>query len=675
MPPRPDYPRPHFDRSHCWLSLNGEWDFAPDPDDIGRETRWHQPDVAPWSQIILVPFAWETPASRIALQWLPVAWYKRRIQRPPEWDNLRTILHIGAAHYKCTAWLNGHRLGEHEGGYLPFSFDLTDALKGEGELVLRIEAPVDKRFIPHGKQRSLPPDDYDDCAFTPSSGIWQPVWIEGRPATHIQNIRLLATGGLDGIEAEVSLVGPHLGKAMLSLSLEGGHTKTVPVEGAHRIALVLPIDHPRLWGPRDPYLYRLTARLRSTDGEDEVKCYTGLRRIEVQGNRLLLNGERLYIRGALDQGYWPETGYTAPSDAALRQDVEIALAAGYNLVRKHLKLEDPRWLYWADLLGLLVWAEPPCIGRYSPEAIAAFEAQFAPMVARDSNHPSIILWGIYNEEWGLDWKSREDPGRQAAVERAYDLLHGLDGTRPIIDDSGWWHVKTDVLDWHYYDNDMVRWRAVTAALASDPANAWFGHQISGTRWYETQLSVPGKNHQGLPLLNGEYGGGAPEEQGWLLSWQTQDLRRYDAFSGYIYTELYDVEHEKVGIYTAGREQKGLGCDPAAVNAETVIIFDVTPIKPGLDVLSSDDSICIDVLVSHHGVSPLKGTVAWRWDVDAEPLGSIPIDVPPFAITRPFCICTSFPKGRSKARLYVWLTREEGEQLAWNFLDVAIRENS
>ena len=670
MIPRSEYPRPHFDRSHSWLTLNGEWDFAPDPADRGLNAGWHRPGVAPWPQIIIVPFAWETPASQVGQQWLPIAWYRRFIHRPTEWDEARTILHIGAANYRCTAWLNGYWLGEHVGGYLPFSYDLTDALRdGQGELILRVEAPVDKRFIPHGKQRSLPPDDYDDCAFTPTSGLWQPVWLEGRPATYISNVQLRATERLDGIEARITLAGPHLDTSTLVLSLEEHDEKVVSVKGTREITVVLPVDRPHLWSPETPYLYTLIVLLKSIDGIDKVKCYTGLRRIEAQGNRLLLNGERIYIRGALDQGFWPATGYTAPDDAALRRDVELALAAGYNLVRKHLKLEDPRWLYWADQLGLLVWAEPPCVGRYTPEAIGAFESQLAPMVARDGNHPCIILWGIYNEEWGLDWKVGKDLERQAAVARAYDLLRGIDQTRPIVDNSGWWHVKTDVVDWHYYDSDMVRWRAVTSALANDPTT-WFGHRLSSTRWYETQLSVPGKDHRHLPLLNGEYGGGTPDEQGWLFRWQTQDLRHHDAFNGYIYTELYDVEYEKVGIYTAERKPKDLGCDPATINAQTVIIFDVTPVRPGLDLLVEDGTLSVNILVSHHGPQPIRGKVAWAWSQNAEPIGNARVEIEPFVVTPPVHICVPLPKGQTKARLHVWLTRDDGQRLAYGFIDVA-----
>jgi beta-galactosidase/beta-glucuronidase len=668
---RPEYPRPDFDRSHRWLSLNGVWDFMADAADEGLGAAWQQSGKARWTENITVPFAWETAASQIAREWLPVGWYRRSLHVPVEWLQERVILHFGAVHYSCQIWLNGRAIGEHTGGYLPFSFDITDALEeGQGELIVRVEAPLDKLAIPHGKQRSRPVDDYDGCAFTASSGIWQSVWLEGRPATAIEQVQLRAGDDLASITVQVALAGPHLSTAELLLQVEEQPEQAIAVEGRSTITLTLPVENPQLWTPQTPHLYHVTLRLTSEDGEDRVGCYTGLRRIETRGNRLLLNGERLYLRGALDQGYWPDSGYTAPTDALLRQDVELALAAGYNLIRKHIKFEDPRWLYWADRLGLLVWAEPPCVGRYSPEAIVRFEAQLAPMVERDGNHPGIILWGIYNEEWGLDWRTAQDKEKQEAVSRAYDLLSGLDASRPIIDDSGWSHVKTDVLDWHYYDNDIRGWNTTTTALVND-MSSWFGHQLAVDNWYETQLSLPDTDHGGLPLMNGEYGGGSTDvERGWHLRWQTQELRRHDAVSGYIYTELCDVEHELCGIYTAQRQLKPLGCNPAHVNAETVIIFDLVPVRPGLDYVAKQPDIEVTVRLSHQGTQPLAGRLIWSWEGSGQE-EAVALEVAPFTITDSIPVRAQLPAGQAKGRLIVRFGDGEGVDHAYEFLDVEL----
>lgn len=663
-----DYPRPDFDRSHRWLSLNDIWDFAPDPEDRGRGEGWAQDDDRPWPNHIAVPFPWESPRSGVGCQRLPVGWYRRTIARLAAWAGERTILHIGAAMYSCQCWVNGVPLGEHTGGYLPFSFDITDALQdGNGLLTLRVAAPLDKRFIPHGKQHSQPPDDYDGCCFTPSSGIWQPVWLEGRPATHIERLDLRPTADLSGIDIRVKVAGPRRNEAQLRVSVPDHGSRMIELTNGEG-AITFPIANPQLWSPREPHLYTVDAGLNGADGEDRVRVYTGLRRIETRGDRILLNGEPVYLRGVLDQGFWPESGHAAPNAGALRRDVELALAAGYNLVRKHIKFEDPRWLHWADRLGLMVWAEPPCTGRFSPAAIDRYEAQLRPWIARDGNHPSIVLWGLYNEEWGLDWRVGEDAERQNAVERAYDRLHALDDSRPIIDNSGWWHVKTDILDWHYYDNDVRRWAAVTAALAND-AETWFGHGLGVDHWYETQLSVAGRDHAGLPLMNGEYGGGdTARERGWHLRWQTQELRRHPAMVGYIYTELFDIEHELCGIYTDTRMLKDLDCDPAAVNAETVVIFDTVPERRGCDLVTSDGNITVEVRISHQGPEPLAGWVVWGWDM-AAPVGRVACAVAPFEASAPLTIVCALPPGIEQDRLHVWVSDQADTRRASAYLDV------
>jgi beta-galactosidase/beta-glucuronidase len=666
------YPRPDFERSDRWLSLDGPWAFAPDPLDHGRRDGWEQPGRAPAERVITVPFAWESPASGIGTHWMHVGWYARHVELPAAWTEARTILHIGAAHYATEVWLNGKSVGRHSGGYLPFAFDLTDALRdGEGDLVIRVEAPVDKRFIPHGKQHSRPRDDYDDCCFTPSSGIWQAVWVEARPATYVETLQLRAAAGLNAIEVRVTVAGPHAAEATVTVEVPGEGRQAVVFDSAGHGRAIVTIAAPWRWSPASPRLYDVVARLESPDGSDLVRGYTGLRSIEARDGHLFLNGERLYVRGVLDQGYWPRTGYTAPDDGALRRDVELTLAAGYNLARKHIKLEDPRWLYWADRLGLLVWEEPPCVGRFTAQATAVFEDQLERMVERDGNHPCTILWGIYNEEWGLDFLTEQDEARRAAVRRAYDKLARADGSRPIIDDSGWSHVKTDVLDWHYYDDDIRSWAAVTAGLATDALSP-FGHQIGPRQWYETLLSVTGSSHEGLPILNGEYGGGATDfERGWHLRWQTQELRRHDGMDGYVYTEIFDVEHELCGIYTADRRLKVLGCDPADVNADTVIIFDLLPLRPGCDIVVEGASLDFDVRISHRGPRAIMGVLACGWEESGETISEIQLSIRPCEITPPVHVTCPIPSAIRHGKLVARLLDGEGRQVARAFLDMDV----
>jgi beta-galactosidase/beta-glucuronidase len=640
--PRPEYPRPHFDRSDRWLTLNGEWDFAPDPDDLGRDAGWSVDGE--FAATVIVPFPWEHPASGVEEHWLPIGWYRRRVERPVEWADQRTVLHFGAVHHHASVWINGQLATEHEGGYLPFEADITDLLDadGTGTLVVRVQAPVDKRFIPHGKQRSMPADDYDGCAFTPSSGIWQTVWLEPRPAAYISHLSLRPTPELDGIE--VSVVGP----SPVRIEIPG-----VVVREYDELSgpVTVPIPEPRLWSPEDPHLYDVVV----TAGEDTVRGYTGLRRIKWQGNNLLLNGVPTYVRGVLDQGFWPTGGHTAPTDDALKQDLVLAREAGFNLVRKHLKLEDPRWLYWADKLGMLVWAEPPSTGRFTPEAVVAFEEVTAGMVGRDGNHPSIVIWGAYNEEWGLDWDVPGDPAKQDAVRRAYRIIRDADPTRPVVDNSGWAHVETDLVDWHYYDDNVASWAAVVDRLVNT-ADGRFPVRLGPDFVLDKAIAAPGFDGSTLIQLNGEYGGGSTSvERGWHLRWQTQELRRHARNAGYIYTELYDIEHETVGVYTYDRRTKDLGgTRPADVHAETTLVVDITPEAPGRDFTGPGT---LPVRVSHHGRDPLLGTLHWA-------TGFAPVEAKPFVVTDPIEVVVT------PGRLQLWVTDSEGAVVARSFVDIA-----
>ncbi|MEV0620452.1 sugar-binding domain-containing protein [Nonomuraea sp. NPDC050404] len=660
-----EYPRPHFDRSHTWASLNGDWDFRADTD----------PD---WNRTITVPFAWETPASGIGAHWLPLAWYRRRFTVPAGWAGQRVVLQFGAVHHEATVWVNDVEVATHRGGYTPFEADVTAALHadGEQEVVVRVSAPQDKREIAHGKQRSIPRDDFDGVCFTPSSGIWQSVWLEARPATHLAGLKLRPSEGLDAVEVEAKVTGPAIKEAVLRLRLRGMDT-TVEVPVADGLArAVIPVGEPRLWSPEDPYLYHVDATLTSADGSDQVAAYTGLRRIEVIGEELFLNGRRLFVRGVLDQGYWPRTGITAPDDDALVHDLQLAADAGYNLVRKHLKLEDPRFVHHADRLGMLVWAEPAATGRFSAESVAAFEEQIAPMVERDGNSPAIVIWGLYNEEWGLDWDIPGDPAKQEAAARAYDLLKALDPSRPAVENSGWTHVKTDLLDWHYYDESAASWGRTVAALL-DGTQDDFPVKLGPDFVVRKKLAAtPDQPLRGLPNLNSEYGGGhTGVDRAWHLRWQTQELRRHDRLAGYVYTELYDIEHESAGLLDFERRAKDLsGVDPADVNAMTTLVLDVVPVAPGRDLLAESREVSVPVRVSHHGGEPVGGHLHTVWTpvfrpAPAEPGAQGPwIEAKPFLLSGPADVRAELPAGWTSGRLHLALV-SDGAVVARSAVDV------
>ncbi len=684
--PRPEYPRPDRDRSRHWLSLNGDWDLETPDGTLG----------------VVVPFAWETSASGVGRTWLEHATYRRRVTVPGEWAHARVVLSFGAVHHEARVLVDGAAVCTHVGGYESFEVDVTDVLRPgqEAELAVEVHAPADKRAIPHGKQRSIPRDDYDGVSFTPTSGIWQSVWLEARGRTYVASVAVRGDS-LTGLDLTGSLAGD---------APAGGRVVAVvagPSVPAERVELVadgegafsgrLELTEPRLWSPDDPHLYVVELTTTSagssvftdtdTDTDTDVDVVTvtaGLRRVETRGEELLLNGERMYVRGILDQGYWPRTGLTAPDEAALVADIELARELGYNLVRKHIKLEDPRWLHHADRTGMLVWAEPPGPSRFSDESARAFERQLAPMVERDGNHPSIVIWGLYNEEWGLDWDIPGSPERAAAAARAYDLLRELDDTRPVVDNSGWSHVRTDLVDWHYYDESPRAWATNVADLASGDRED-FPVRLGPDFVVDKSLYGSAEHpREGLPVLNSEYGAGFTSlERAWHLRWQTQELRRHDRFAGYVYTELADVEHEMAGLVDADRRAKDLGgLRPADVNGATVLVVDVLPAQAGADIPVPDRELALAVHVSHHGREPVAGRVRAAWVPAGTPFGGEmreavteagPVKAEPFVLTEVVELTVPSPGQVTAARLQLWLTDDSGQVLARTFVDAGAIE--
>jgi hypothetical protein len=660
--PRAEYPRPHFDRSHSWQSLNGIWDFVRDADQVKT-----LPAGTDWTEKIIVPFAWETPASGVGAHWLERAWYRRQFSVPSGWAEERIILHFGAVHHACTVWVDGAEIGSHSGGYVPFEFDITESLAGASEhsITVRVDAPIDKHSIAHGKQRSVPRDDYDGCSFTPSSGIWQSVWIEGRPATYLATLSLRPTPGLDGIEVRGNIRGEMPGSAAVVIQLDGELVTTVDANVLDH-GVILPISTPRLWSPEDPHLYDVSVSVESVGGRDRVTSSTGLRSIETRGRELYLNGQRFSMRGVLDQGYWARTGITAPEDESFVRDLEIARDAGFNLVRKHLKLEDPRFLYHADRLGVLVWAEPASTSRFSAEAAAAFHDQIEPMVRRDGNHPSIIIWGLYNEEWGLDWDIPGDQAKQVAVRAAFAAIKELDPSRPAVDNSGWTHLDTDLVDWHVYDEKPGGWADKVERLLADDSPS-FPVAIAVDKTVQKNLMVSGPVPEDVPFVNSEFGGGYTSvDRGWNLHWQTQELRRHDAIAGYVWTELTDIEHETAGIVDTDRVIKDHGGRPPEhANGETVTVFDITPIEPGRDLVAPSGEAAFHIAVSHHGRSivDVRVETAWGPIFSTEPTterrqaGTVRVE--PFRLSAAVPVVASLPAASPASRLHVFLVDASG----------------
>ncbi|OLB98742.1 MAG: hypothetical protein AUI15_10070 [Actinobacteria bacterium 13_2_20CM_2_66_6] len=543
--PRPEYPRPRLRRPD-WINLNGEWEF-------GAGSR------PAFDRHIVVPFCAESQLSGIGEIPGDVVWYRRRFDAPKA---ERLALHFGAVDYRATVWVNDRELPRHEGGHTPFSVDVTEALRArDNVLVVRAEDPLEDKTVPRGKQfwGRRP----EGIFYTPTTGIWQTVWLEPLPARHIRALRInpdLAAGAVD-FELDAD------GRAELDASLDGevvGRWSGVAGRGRIGLERVVP------WHPGSPRLYELEARLLDPEGKtvDRVQTYFGLRTVETRDGRFWLNGEPFVQRLVLDQGYFPGGLLTAPDDDSLRRDIELAKSLGFNGARKHQKVEDPRWLYWADRLGFLVWDEMPSFQAHSPQAEERLAAEWADVVRRDRDHPSVVAWVPANESFGL--QEIEASVRSRFLVRLYQLTHELDVTRPVVSNDGWEHSLTDLCTLHDYSRPAEvarRYRSLEGALDGT---------VSGHAPYN-----PGFEFRGEPLLVTEFGGlQLAGSGGWGYGQVTggdQLLRAYRGLveglmdrgpvEGFCYTQLTDVEQERNGLLTFGRVPK---VDPELVRPITEI---------------------------------------------------------------------------------------------------------
>ncbi|MCF6286294.1 MAG: glycoside hydrolase family 2, partial [Candidatus Hydrogenedentes bacterium] len=450
--PRPEHPRPDQVRSF-WLNLNGTWDFEFDDEDRGLAEEWFHGTHA-YQDKILVPFAYQSKRSGIGTNDPhPIVWYHRSFDIPENFVGKRVLLHFGAVDYEARVYLNGRQMGLHKGGHVSFSFDVTGHLSPTGnELVLRVE-DTESKLQPRGKQywEEIP----EDIWYTRTTGIWQTVWLEAVGQTWIRDFKVTPRVASSSIDVEVDIADQDAAWQMelLSRNRATGEeaSRTFPA-GIDRLSLVVG-NTLSLWSPENPNLYDLVLRLKRAEGGevlDRVDSYFGMRSVSVLGNQFYLNGEPYYQKLILDQGYWPETVLTAPSDAALKYDVEMTKKFGFNGARKHQKVEDPRWLYWADTLGLLVWGEMPSQhGAYVREMEGPFLSEWQAALRRDYNHPSIVTWVPFNETWGIEG-THIDPRVQRWVERVYHATKAIDPHRPVCDNSGWDHVLTDIADYHDY---------------------------------------------------------------------------------------------------------------------------------------------------------------------------------------------------------------------------------
>ena len=559
------------------MCLNGPWQFSFDD-----EESYNSPaDVKVWPLTIEVPYPPESTASGIGDRGFHKSfWYQREVQLLP--GDGRTILRFGAVDYSAKVWVNGHLALLHEGGHTPFRADITHLLNASGRQTITVHAEDDPADLtkPRGKQDwQLEPHA---IWYPRTSGIWQTVWLEQVGYTYIDKLRWTPRVEGYSIGFYARIAGDPQDNLLVEVTLCLGHRllacdryQVVDGEVDRSIALSDPgIDDFRnelLWSPERPTLFSATIRmLRGGQVLDAFRSYTALRSVNLMRERFMLNGRPYLLRMVLDQGYWPESMMAAPSDEALRRDVELAKAMGFNGVRKHQKIEDPRYLYWADRLGLLVWEEMPSAYRFTRTAIKRTVREWGEAIERDYSHPCIIVWVPFNESWGVPELPSQGAHRHA-VEALYHLTKTLDLTRPVIGNDGWESGATDIIGIHDYDNNIDHLRQRYGAEIV-PAEM-FDRRRPGGR----VLTLDGFPHRGQPIMLTEFGGIAfqtlaqaepsvkfiwgyssaqtPEEFADLYEKLLYTVIHTALFSGFCYTQFADTFQEANGLLTADRNPK------------------------------------------------------------------------------------------------------------------------
>ncbi len=542
--PRPEYPRPLLVRKE-WQSLNGLWQFAFDDKNEGRAAGWQSGHPLP--EQILVPWTFEAALSGIGKgkEVHERVWYRRTFEVPRAWRpgaGKKLRLNFGACDWETTVWVNGKQVGEpHRGGYTPFGFDITDALRAGGigpqEIVIAVYDPADPKttgWQPKGKQLGS-----EGIWYTRTTGIWQTVWLEPvNAAGHVSSLRAEANPDTRTInvnaQADSGNLAPRSATVFGPDGRVAGETKlTLPLGQQMTIHVTVPA--PRFWSPESPALYRVVSRFVDSRGDtDEVETYTAFRTYAVQNGRLTLNGKPYFLRGVLDQGFWPDGIYTPPTDEAIKFDVEMTKKLGFNMSRKHVKVEDPRWYYWCDKLGLAVWQDMPSSHNLSTEdARKNFTSEWRETIEAVRGYPSVVHWIPFNENWG---------NPQAFQDEIVTLTRQLDPTRPITDASGWTQRGlTDVIDAHDYGNNL------RAQGVENPAKPKVVGEYGGIA-----LPIPG--HTWTPGWGYQ---SAKDEKGLLrrIGYQTTQLFDAPNLSGFVYTQLTDVEQELNGLLTYDRQLK------------------------------------------------------------------------------------------------------------------------
>lgn len=579
--PRAEYPRPQFERN-AWINLNGEWTYSFDFGGSGLEREWFK--STGFDQKIIVPFCPESKLSGVEYKdFINHMWYHRTISIPQNWANKQVLLNFGAVYYKSEIYIDGVFAARHFGGTSSFQVDITPYVKAGQihNLVVYVESDVRSTHQPSGKQ-NLQFASYG-CNYTRTTGIWQTVWMEAVHPEGLQSVQMIPD-----IDQQQLIIRPRFykelgGKLEVTLKDNGKVVSKETVAANSLSTVILPVKKMKTWSPENPFLYDVELRVIDKAGNvvDEVKSYAGMRKVHIEGKKIYLNNQPYYQRLVLDQGFYPDGIWTAPSDEALKKDIQLSMEVGFNGARLHQKVFEERFYYWADKLGYLTWGEASSWGMDCNDIETArnFITEWTEIVERDRNHPSILIWTPTNEEF---WPDRVQYPR--LMQDLYKLTKAIDPTRPFHGTSGGSHIATDIWTVHNYEQDPAKLKEL---LYND------GKLMEAPKWeiqlmpknigfnglkYTDQYTFPQYKHD-MPYLIDEFGGikWNPSQQmesaqntSWGYGEPPHSLEEFyarleglvnivlslsDHVWGYCYTQLTDVEQEQNGIYYYDRSPK------------------------------------------------------------------------------------------------------------------------
>ena len=566
MMPRNEYPRPQFEREE-WVCLNGEWEYRFDFSKSGAARDWK--NAGSFDGRINVPFCPESRLSGVGFtDFIEMMWYRRSLEIPAGWEGRKILLHFGGVDYRCVVYLDGEEVGRHTGGSAAFAVDLSRFVRPgrSHNLVVRVEDDVRSGLQPLGKQSTWLGSH--GCSYTRTTGIWRTVWMEATDPCALKSCRIIPDFDGGSFTFLPEFFAFRRGLKLTTAVLENGREVASLTSSAAPGAFTLRLEHPREWNPETPFLYDIVFTLRDGNGAvlDKVRSYAGLRTIHLEDGRCYLNGRPVFLRFVLDQGFYADGIWTAPSDDALKRDIELAMKAGFNGARLHQKVFEDRFHYWADKLGYLTWSESSSWGLVYQHAEARYNflREWIEIVDRLKDHPSILAWTPLNETAREGWnRARSEPRElfHRWVRDLYDVTKQLDPTRPVNDCSGWCHAMTDLWTVHPYRPGAKEFREAIA-----PADG-------GVMVTNPDFEVP---YRGQPYIVDEFGGfkytpgAANDPAGWgyhgieladgdalcaKIREQVEVMLADDRVVGYCYTQLTDVEQEQNGILLYDRTPK------------------------------------------------------------------------------------------------------------------------